>query len=67
MKNKKEYKKDLRMAKRIVRISRNPSISYLQRKMMVDYNYADILMKEISKGSGFKFVLIYLKHLSTKR
>ncbi|NOR56611.1 MAG: hypothetical protein GQ531_10465 [Sulfurovum sp.] len=67
MKNKKEYRKDLRRAKKIVRISRNPSTSYLQRKMMIGYNYADILMKDISKGSGFRFVLVYLKRLSTKR
>ena len=65
--DKKEYRKDLRRAKKIVRISRNPSTSYLQRKMMIGYNYADILMKEISKGSGFKFVLVYLKRLSSKR
>ncbi|MCK5536178.1 MAG: hypothetical protein KAI79_05080 [Bacteroidales bacterium] len=67
MKNKKEYRKDLRRAKKIVLVSKNPSTSHLQRKMCIGYNYADILMKEISKGSGFKFVLVYLKRLSTKR
>ena len=46
----------LRIAKRIVRTTRNTSTSYLQRTMEIGYNYADKLMEDISKLHGFRFV-----------
>ncbi len=46
----------LRIAKRIVRTTRNTSTSHLQRKMEIGYNYADRLMDELSKLHGFRFV-----------
>ena len=51
-----EHRKKLRIAKRIIRSSRNTSTSYLQRKMVIGYNYADNIMEEISKLHGFRFV-----------
>lgn len=51
-----EHKKKLRIAKRIIRSTKNTSTSYLQRKMGIGYNYADRLMEEISKIHGFRFV-----------
>ena len=50
------HRKKLRIAKRIVRSTKNTSTSYLQRKMHIGYNYADRLMEEISKLHGFRFV-----------
>ncbi len=51
-----EHRKKLRIAKRIIRSSRSTSTSYLQRKMEIGYNYADMLMEDISKQRGFGFV-----------
>jgi len=51
-----QHRKSLRIAKRIVRSTKNTSTSYLQRKMHIGYNYADRLMEEISKLHGFRFV-----------
>ena len=51
-----EHRKNLRITKRIIRSSRNTSTSNLQRKMHIDYNYADRLMEDISKLHGFRFV-----------
>ncbi len=51
-----EHRRKLRIAKRIIRSSKNTSISYLQRKMHIGYNYADGFMEEISKLHGFRFV-----------
>ena len=51
-----QHRKNLRIAKRIVRSTKNTSASYLQRKMHIGYNYADRLMEEISKLHGFRFV-----------
>ncbi|MEA1919983.1 MAG: DNA translocase FtsK [Campylobacterota bacterium] len=51
-----EHKKKLRIAKRIIRSTKNTSTSHLQRKMGIGYNYADRLMEEISKLHGFRFV-----------
>ena len=51
-----EHRKKLRIAKRIIRTSRNTSTSYLQRKMHIGYNNADRLMEDLSKQRGFKFV-----------
>ncbi len=51
-----EYRKKLRIAKRIIRSSKNTSTSYLQRKMEIGYNYADMLMEDISKQRGLGFV-----------
>lgn len=51
-----QHRKNLRIAKRIVRSTKNTSTSYLQRKMHIGYNYADRLMEEISKLHGFRFV-----------
>ena len=51
-----QHRKNLRIAKRIVRSTKNTSTSYLQRKMHIGYNYADKLMEEISKLHGFRFV-----------
>ncbi len=51
-----EYRKKLRIAKSIVRTSKNTSTSHLQRKMKIGYNYADRLMEDISKLHGFRFV-----------
>jgi len=50
------HRKKLRIAKRIIRSTRNTSTSYLQRTMYIGYSYADRLMEEISKLHGFKFV-----------
>ena len=52
----KQHRKNLRIAKRIVRSTKNTSTSYLQRKMKIGYNYANVLMEEISKLHGFRFV-----------
>jgi len=46
----------LRIAKRIVRTTRNTSTSHLQRKMAIGYNYADRLMDELSKLHRFRFL-----------
>jgi len=51
-----EHKKKLRIAKRIIRSTKNTSTSYLLRKMGIGYGYADRLMEEISKLHGFRFV-----------
>jgi len=51
-----EHRKNLRIAKRIIRSSQKTSTSYLQRKMQIGYNYTDRLMEEISKLHGFRFV-----------
>ena len=51
-----EHRKKLRMAKRIIRLTKNTSTSYLQRKMEIGYNYADVLMEDISRQRGFGFV-----------
>ena len=56
MKNTKEYKQRMRVAKKIVLSKKNGSTSYLQRKLQIGYNYADRLMEEISKLYGFRFV-----------
>ena len=56
MKYTKEYKQRMRVAKKIVISSKNTSTSYLQRKMEIGYNYADMLMEDISKQRGFEFV-----------
>ena len=50
------HRKKLRIAKRIIRSTRNTSTSYLQRTMYIGYSYTDRLMEEISKLHGFKFV-----------
>lgn len=50
------YKKRMRIAKRIILSSRNTSTSYLQRKMEISYNDAAMMMSEISKLSGFRFL-----------
>jgi len=59
MKYTKEYKQRMRVAKKIVISSKNGSTSYLQRKMQIGYNYADMLMENISKQRGFGFVYRY--------
>jgi len=51
-----EHRKNLRIAKRIIKSTKNTSTSYLQRKMHIGYNYSDRLMEEISKLNGFRFV-----------
>ena len=51
-----QHRKNMRIAKRIVRSTKNTTTSYLQRKMGIGYNYADTLMEEISKLHGFRFV-----------
>ena len=51
-----QHRKNLRIAKRIVRSTKKTSTSYLQRKMHIGYNCADRLMDEISKLHGFRFV-----------
>lgn len=51
-----QHRKNLRIAKRIIRSTKNTSTSYLQRKMHIGYNYADVLIEEISKLHGFRFV-----------
>ena len=51
-----EHRKNLRIAKRIVRSTKNTTTSYLQRKMQIGYNYADGLMEDISKLHGFRFL-----------
>ncbi len=56
MTEKEQYKTRIRIAKRIIRATRNTSISHLQRKMHIGYNYADRLMDDISKLHGFRFV-----------
>ena len=56
MNDTKMQKKRLRMAKKIVLTSKNTSISYLQRKMKISYNDAAMMMSEISKLSGFRFL-----------
>lgn len=56
MKYQKEYNKRMRMAKKIILSSKNTSISHLQRKMNICYNYADMIMEDISKLSGFRFL-----------
>ena len=50
------HRNKLRIAKRIIRSTKNTSTSYLQRMMHIGYNYADRLMEEISKLHGFRFV-----------
>ena len=56
MKYTKEYKQRMRVAKKIVLSKKNASTSYLQRKMEIGYNYADMLMEDISMQRGFGFV-----------
>lgn len=56
MKYQKEYNKRVRMAKKIILSSKNTSTSHLQRKMNISYNYADMIMEDISKLSGFRFL-----------
>ncbi|RLA66640.1 MAG: hypothetical protein DRQ78_03915 [Epsilonproteobacteria bacterium] len=51
-----EHRKKFRIAKRIIRSSRNTSTSYLQRMMEIGYNYVDILMEDLSRQRGFGFV-----------
>ena len=51
-----QHRKNLKIAKRIIKSTKNTSTSYLQRKMHIGYNYADKLMEEISKLHGFRFV-----------
>ncbi len=51
-----QHRKNLRIAKRIIRSTKNTSTSCLQRKMHIGYNYADRLIDEISKLHGFRFV-----------
>jgi hypothetical protein len=66
MKYTKEYKQRMRVAKKIVLFTRNPSTSYLQRKMEIGYNYADMLMEDISKQRGFGFVYRYHRGIRKK-
>ena len=66
MKYTKEYKQRMRVAKKIVISSKNGSTSYLQRKMQIGYNYADILMEDISKQRGFSFVYRYRRKVLGK-
>ena len=66
MKYTKEYKQRMRVAKRIVLSHKNGSTSYLQRKMHIGYNYADMLMEDISKQRGFGFVYRYRRKLLSR-
>ena len=63
MKYTKEYKQRMRVTKKNVLSNKNPSTSYLQRKMEIGYNYADMLMEDISKQRGFGFVYRYRRKL----
>ena len=56
MKYTKEYKQRMRVAKKIVRSTKNISTSHLQRKMEIGYNYADMLMEDLSGQREFGFV-----------
>ncbi len=56
MKYTKAYKQRMRVAKKIVLSTKNISTSHLQRKMEIGYNYADVLMEDISRQRGFGFV-----------
>lgn len=53
----------MRVAKKIVLSTKKTSASYLQRKMQIGYNYADMLMEDISKQRGFGFVYRYRRKL----
>jgi len=66
MKYTKEYKQRMRVAKKIVISSKNGSTSYLQRKMQIGYNYADMLMEDISMQRGFSFVHRYRRKVLGK-
>jgi hypothetical protein len=66
MKYTKEYKQRMRVAKKIVLSNKNGSTSYLQRKLQVGYNYADMLMEDISKQRGFGFVYRYRRKIQNR-
>lgn len=63
MKHTEKYRKRIKMAKMIIRSSKNTSTSYLQRKMRIGYNSADMLMDDISKLREFQFLYIARRKL----
>ena len=66
MKQTEQYRKRMRIAKKILIYSRNTSTSYLQRRMHIGYSNADMLLEDISKLSGFRFLYKARKRSSKK-